>query len=68
MQQCYSTNHVCQNPVLVIFQDVIEGLESIGHVTEMFGVGGSVVCGVARQDGKLHANSDFRKAGEVDGI
>ncbi|XP_050701695.1 scoloptoxin SSD14-like isoform X3 [Eriocheir sinensis] len=48
--------------------DVVEGLESIGHVTEMFGVGGSVVCGVARQDGKLYANSDFRKAGEVDGL
>lgn len=49
-------------------QDIVEGLESIGHLTEMFSVGGSVVCAVARQNGKLYANSDFRKAGEVDGL
>lgn len=51
-----------------IFQEIVDGLKSIGHVTQMFGVGGSVVCGVAQQNGKIYANSDFRKAGEVDGF
>lgn len=50
-------------------QKVIEGLTAIGHVTEEYGVGGSVICAIARGDnGKIYANSDFRKAGEVDGF
>lgn len=50
-------------------QKIVEGLQAIGHVTEEFGIGGSVVCAIARGDnGKIYANSDFRKAGEVDGF
>ncbi|KAG0712837.1 Glutathione hydrolase 1 proenzyme [Chionoecetes opilio] len=48
--------------------DVVEGLKDLGHETEMYGVGGSVVCAIARQNGSIYANSDFRKAGEVDGF
>ncbi|XP_037805054.1 scoloptoxin SSD14-like isoform X3 [Penaeus monodon] len=52
-----------------ILPKVIEGLTAIGHVTEEYGVGGSVICAIARGDnGKIYANSDFRKAGEVDGF
>nr|XP_027223732.1 glutathione hydrolase 1 proenzyme-like isoform X2 [Penaeus vannamei] len=52
-----------------ILPKIVEGLQAIGHVTEEFGIGGSVVCAIARGDnGKIYANSDFRKAGEVDGF
>ncbi|ROT68616.1 Gamma-glutamyltranspeptidase 1 [Penaeus vannamei] len=52
-----------------ILPKIVEGLQTIGHVTEEFGIGGSVVCAIARGDnGKIYANSDFRKAGEVDGF
>lgn len=74
----YCKSLLCSTVVAVImlaetllcffFQEVVDGLKSIGHETEVFGVGGSVVVGIARQNGKLYANSDFRKAGEVDGI
>lgn len=50
------------------FQEIVKGLEDIGHVTKKFSVGGSVVCAIARQNGKIYANSDFRKSGEVDGF
>ncbi|XP_071533348.1 scoloptoxin SSD14-like isoform X2 [Panulirus ornatus] len=49
--------------------EVVEGMEAIGHKTKMFGVGGSVICAIAvESNGTIYANSDFRKAGEVDGI
>ncbi|XP_047488564.1 scoloptoxin SSD14-like isoform X2 [Penaeus chinensis] len=52
-----------------ILPKIVEGLTDIGHITEEFGVGGSVICAIARgDDGKIYANSDFRKAGEVDGF
>lgn len=50
------------------FQEITDGLKELGHEVEKFGIGGSVVCGIARQNGKIYANSDFRKAGEVDGF
>ncbi|XP_068236155.1 scoloptoxin SSD14-like isoform X2 [Palaemon carinicauda] len=52
-----------------IVQKIVSGLEEIGHITKKFSVGGSVICAVARaENGKIYANSDFRKAGEVDGF
>ncbi|XP_042208177.1 scoloptoxin SSD14-like isoform X2 [Homarus americanus] len=49
--------------------EIVDGLQAIGHKTKQFGVGGSVICAIAReQDGKIYANSDFRKSGEVDGF
>ena len=52
-----------------LFQTIIDGLREIGHETTRFGTGGSVVCGISREDdGFVYANADFRKAGEVDGF
>lgn len=68
MQHCHRNNQTSPNTICLFLQEIVEGLESIGHVTEQFGVGGSVVCAIARQNGKLYANSDFRKSGEVDGL
>lgn len=51
-----------------ILTEITDGLKELGHEVEKFGIGGSVVCGIARQNGKIYANSDFRKAGEVDGF
>ncbi|KAK8740381.1 hypothetical protein OTU49_002886 [Cherax quadricarinatus] len=49
--------------------DIVDGMQKIGHETEMFGVGGSVVCAISHENNeKIYANSDFRKAGEVDGF
>ncbi|KAB7495154.1 Gamma-glutamyltranspeptidase 1 [Armadillidium nasatum] len=50
-------------------QSVVQSLEDIGHVTEEFPSGDSIVTGIALgEDGKIYANSDYRKAPEVDGI
>lgn len=49
--------------------EIVTGMHTIGHETQMFGIGGSVVCAISRErNGKIYANSDFRKAGEVDGF
>ena len=53
---------------MYLFQEVVEGLQDLGHEMKSFNVGGSVICAIARQNGKIYANSDFRKAGEVDGF
>lgn len=47
---------------------VLNHLASLGHQLQEFDVGGSVVCAVAAQGGVVYANSDFRKAGHVDGF
>ncbi|XP_066940428.1 scoloptoxin SSD14-like isoform X3 [Macrobrachium rosenbergii] len=61
-------------PMTLSYEDgitdkIVSGLKEIGHNTKKFSVGGSVICAVARgEDGKLYANADFRKSGEVDGF
>ncbi len=47
----------------------MEGLKGFGHETSEYALGGSVTAGVAvDQDGKIYANSDFRKGGAVAGF
>jgi len=48
-------------------QGILTDLESRGHKTELVDKFGSVVVGIANQEGRLYANADFRKAGGVDG-
>ncbi|XP_064092967.1 scoloptoxin SSD14-like isoform X2 [Macrobrachium nipponense] len=61
-------------PMTLSYEDgitnkIVSGLQEIGHDTKQFSVGGSVICAVARgENGKLYANADFRKSGEVDGF
>ncbi|KAB7504311.1 putative inactive gamma-glutamyltranspeptidase 4 [Armadillidium nasatum] len=50
-------------------QDVVKSLEDIGHVTDEFQIGSSIVSGIALgEDGKIYANSDWRKTPTVDGV
>ncbi|CAL4235913.1 unnamed protein product [Meganyctiphanes norvegica] len=52
-----------------IAKNLVAGMEAIGHKSKKLRFGGSVVCGVARDKiGKIYANSDMRKAGEVTGF
>ncbi|CAL4113866.1 unnamed protein product [Meganyctiphanes norvegica] len=52
-----------------ITENIVSGMEALGHESDKYGIGGSVMCGVARgEDGKIYANSDKRKAGEVAGF
>eukprot|EP00095_Tigriopus_kingsejongensis_P011280 maker-scaffold14_size734282-snap-gene-1.21 protein:Tk11280 transcript:maker-scaffold14_size734282-snap-gene-1.21-mRNA-1 annotation:"gamma-glutamyltranspeptidase 1" len=48
-------------------QDVVDFLASRGHVMEDQSSGGNVH-GVAVENGRVYANSDFRKSGSIDGF
>ena len=51
------------------FQSILSGLKERGHKLERQDGFGSVIAGVEMgEDGKIYANTDFRKAGEVDGF
>ena len=50
-------------------QSILRGLEERGHKLELQDSFSSVIVGVHRsEDGRIYANSDFRKAGAVDGF
>jgi len=49
-------------------QAVIDGLSNRGHVVNELDVAGSVVSAISRENGRVYANSDVRKAGGVDGF
>ncbi|XP_046389921.1 scoloptoxin SSD14-like [Ischnura elegans] len=51
-----------------VLDQVIKGLEKIGHKTSRYRERGSIVCAISKQGVYLHANADFRKGGEVDGF
>ena len=47
----------------------MEGLVSRGHKVNKLSTAGSVVSAITREkDGRIYANSDYRKAGGVDGF
>lgn len=54
--------------MILLPQEIVDGMKEIGHITTKFSTGGSVICAISREGGKIYANSDFRKAGEVDGF
>ena len=49
---------------------LVQGLQSLGHSTHKFWVGGSIVQGILvdRRTGGILANADYRKEGAVDGF
>lgn len=48
---------------------VLKGLEARAHKVEQLGDGdrGAIIMAISKVDGKLFANSDYRKGGTVDG-
>lgn len=48
-------------------KQVIDGLKDLGHKTMRYRDRGSVVCGLARINGTIFANADYRKGGDVYG-
>ncbi|XP_071446957.1 scoloptoxin SSD14-like isoform X2 [Hetaerina americana] len=51
-----------------VLHQVIEGLEQIGHKTSRYRERGSIVCAISKQGVHLHANTDYRKGGDVFGF
>ncbi|KAK9883484.1 hypothetical protein WA026_001658 [Henosepilachna vigintioctopunctata] len=51
-----------------ITQNIIEGLEKIGHETKRMPGASSIICALLKQAEKIFANADYRKGGEVFGI
>jgi len=51
-------------------QGVLEGLKARGHkLNGPLDIAGSIVTGITRQlDGRIYANTDYRKAGGIDGF
>lgn len=54
--------------MFLVFQQIIHGLQKIGHVTERLESAGSSVTGIARRGGKIYANADFRRGGITAGF
>lgn len=51
-----------------MFQQIIQGLQKIGHETERLISAASAVTGIARKGGKIYANTDFRRGGITAGF
>jgi len=51
-----------------VLQQIIQGLQKIGHETEKLESAGSTVTGIARRGGKIYANADFRREGITAGF
>ncbi|KAL3273289.1 hypothetical protein HHI36_014743 [Cryptolaemus montrouzieri] len=51
-----------------ITQNIIEGLEKLGHETERTTGATSIICALLKTAQKIFANADYRKGGEVFGI
>lgn len=47
---------------------IIDGLKSLGHKTQRYRNRGSVICVLAKINGTIYANADYRKGGEVYGV
>ncbi|XP_044758770.1 glutathione hydrolase 1 proenzyme-like isoform X2 [Coccinella septempunctata] len=51
-----------------ITQQIIEGLEKIGHKTERMSSATSIICALLKTAQQIVANADYRKGGEVFGL
>lgn len=51
-----------------VLQQVIEGLEHLGHKMDNARLSASVVCAIVKEAEKILANADYRKGGEVFGL
>lgn len=49
-------------------QQIVGGLEKLGHNTTRYSDRGSIICALIVQNGTIIANSDYRKGGDVYGI
>ncbi|KAF4522304.1 hypothetical protein B566_EDAN011015 [Ephemera danica] len=51
-----------------VLQDIVTGLETIGHNSSRYDVGESMVSGLARdENGHINANADFRRIAVIAG-
>ena len=50
-------------------QNILKKLKAKGHVVKQLSDGdrGAVIMAISKENGKLYANSDYRKGGAVDG-
>lgn len=55
------------NYFIYLLQQVVKGLEKLGHKTSRYRNAGSVVCAISKFNKTITANADFRKGGEVYG-
>ncbi|XP_068085022.1 scoloptoxin SSD14 isoform X2 [Anabrus simplex] len=51
-----------------VLQQVIDGLEKLGHKTSRFIKRGSVICAISKDGEYIYANADYRKGGDVFGF
>lgn len=68
-ERCILNHHLYVSLTFFFFpQVIVDGMREIGHIPQKYSTGGSVICSITRENGTVYANSDFRKAGEVDGF
>ncbi|XP_049838257.1 scoloptoxin SSD14-like isoform X2 [Schistocerca gregaria] len=51
-----------------VLDQVIKGLEKLGHLTDRYKSRGSIICAIAKEAEYIFANADYRKRGDVFGI
>jgi len=56
------------NKKINIFQQVIKGLENLGHKTRRYRERGSIICAIYKNATGIYGNADYRKKGEVVGL
>lgn len=50
------------------FQNILNGLEKLGHELERYDDRGSIICSLFKNGTVIQANADYRKGGDVSGI
>ncbi|GLV46802.1 uncharacterized protein CBL_20949 [Carabus blaptoides fortunei] len=50
-----------------ILQQIIEGLEALGHKTSRYRDRGSIICALFRNKSQIWSNADYRKGGDASG-
>lgn len=51
-----------------LLQQIIDGLQKIGHKTERMKSSTSIICALLKMTKEIVANADYRKGGEVFGL
>jgi hypothetical protein len=56
------------NSYVFFLQQIVKGLEKLGHKTDRIQNRGSIICALSKLGNMITANADFRKGGDVFGL
>lgn len=59
--------HSVYNMIFSCKQQIIDGLEALGHKTLRYRDRGSIICALFRNESLIWSNADYRKGGDASG-